>query len=84
MYLAGSAGEVCVGTLPTWAHGVRGKLCIIDQSTMVIRDFDYDGRGPGQLLTLFVHTYIHTYIHTATVLHTKAKTTLPFSSVGVC
>ena len=43
-----SAGEVCVGTLPTLAHGVSGKLCIIDQYTMVIRNFNYDGRGPGQ------------------------------------
>ena len=55
MYLAGSAGEVCVGTLPTWAHSVRGELCIIDQSTMVIRDFNYDGGGPG--------TYLHTVTH---------------------
>lgn len=41
------AGEVCVGTLPTWAHQVRGQLCITNQSALVIRNFYYDSGGPG-------------------------------------
>ena len=45
-----TAGEVCVGDLPTWGHSVEGRLCIIDESTMVIRDFQYDSGGPGQLI----------------------------------
>ena len=41
------AGEVCVGTL-SGQHDVAGRLCFIDQTTLVIRDFEYDGGGPGQ------------------------------------
>ena len=43
------AGEVCIGTLPdlTGSYDIDGELCIIDQSTMELRDFSYDGRGPG-------------------------------------
>ena len=36
-----------VGTLPTMAHMVSGQLYIQDNKTFVIRDFIYDGRGPG-------------------------------------
>ena len=41
------AGEVCLGPLPNHQHGISGQLCIIDQSTMELRDFSYDGQGPG-------------------------------------
>ena len=39
-----------MGELPSWEHGVLGEFCIIDQTTIVIRNFYYDGGGPGELL----------------------------------
>ena len=45
------AAEVCVEPdLPNWQHDIAGRLCIIDQTTLVIRDFGYDGGGPGMTL----------------------------------
>ena len=44
------AGEVCLDRdLPNFFHGIRGRLCFIDQTTLVIRGFSYDGQGPGKL-----------------------------------
>ena len=67
--------EVCAGDLSDFfsSHGISGQLCFIDQSTLVIRNFNYDGRGPG---TLFYHmnhkiilvccNIINAHIHTHT------------------
>ena len=42
-----SVAEKCVGTLPNFQHDIEGQLCIIDEDTMVIRGFGYDGSAPG-------------------------------------
>lgn len=59
-------GEVCVGSLPTWAHQVRGNLCIIDETTMVIRNFRYDSGGPGQS---YSYTCVCVYFHDSNERH---------------
>ena len=46
------AGGVDVGTLPNLQHGVGGTLEIISATSMRIRDFRYDGQGPGMYLCM--------------------------------
>ena len=36
-----------IGQLPNLAHGIRGTLYAIDETTFFIKDFEYDGQGPG-------------------------------------
>lgn len=36
-----------IGNLPTEAHGVSGMFYVVDNSTLLIENFNYDGRGPG-------------------------------------
>jgi hypothetical protein len=40
---------VPVGDLPTFMHRVSGTLQILSPTTLNIRNFDYDGLGPGEL-----------------------------------
>ena len=42
-----SPGRGFVGELSTEAHGVAGDLYVRDRKTFVIRNFRYDGGGPG-------------------------------------
>jgi hypothetical protein len=47
LYALGSVnGELCIGNLPTWEHAVGGRFCVINETTIVIRNFYYDGAGP--------------------------------------
>jgi hypothetical protein len=39
-------GELCIGNLPEWGHAVSGRFCVINETTIVIRNFYYDGAGP--------------------------------------
>lgn len=41
-----------MGVLPTLFHGVSGELYVSDNKTIIIRNFNYDGLGPGT----FQHT----------------------------
>ena len=54
-----SIGEVCVGPLPDLSHDIEGQLCIIDQKTLVIRDFGYDGSGPGKSVNDFYNVQMY-------------------------
>ena len=37
-----------IGNLPTEAHGVSGSFYVVNNNTLLIENFNYDGRGPGQ------------------------------------
>ena len=39
-----------IGDLQTLAHEVRGKVYVVDDETFFIRNFHYDGQGPGKPL----------------------------------
>lgn len=38
-----------LGKLKTLHHGVTGEVFAVDARTLHIRDFSYDGEGPGKL-----------------------------------
>ncbi len=42
----GSGANQLVGELSRLQHGVGGKVYIVDDDTLLIKDFTYDGRGP--------------------------------------
>ncbi len=44
-----------VGDLKTNAHEVSGKVYIVDENTLRIRNFNYDGTGPGEGTILQQH-----------------------------
>jgi hypothetical protein len=54
--LAGSAGRnsatpyygKLIGTLQEYAHKIRGTAYAVDESTIFIKGFNYDGTGPGE------------------------------------
>ncbi|XP_065916181.1 protein Skeletor, isoforms B/C-like [Dysidea avara] len=48
-----SEGEVLIGSLPNFQHGVRGTLYAVDETTLLIRNFEYDGLGP----TVYAYVY---------------------------
>ena len=39
---------VKIGDLPTYFDGVRGELYVENEYTFCIRNFSYDGLGPGK------------------------------------
>jgi len=41
--------EVEVGSLPTLQHEVSGTLYLVGTKSLRIKDFHYDGLGPGML-----------------------------------
>lgn len=43
-----------MGDLPTLEHSVDGFLYVRDNKTLVIRDFAYDGLGPGDVMTIYL------------------------------
>ena len=43
---------VSIGDLPTYFENVRGELYVEDEYTFCIRNFSYDGGGPGKLLKI--------------------------------
>ena len=46
MYFSNIA-EVVVGTLPNLQHGIGGSLEILSTTRIRLKDFSYDGQGPG-------------------------------------
>ena len=36
-----------IGRLPNLQHGIRGTLYALDETTLFIKEFEYDGQGPG-------------------------------------
>lgn len=38
----------CVGSFQGFAHGVRGTVYAVDENTMYVRGFCYDGIGPSK------------------------------------
>ena len=75
-----TAPEVCAGELPDIFHGITGKLCFIDQFTVIIRNFYYDSTGPGTLYTTCTCTcrytiyYMYMYIQVHYILHVHVYT----------
>ena len=57
-----SPGRVFMGVLPTLFHEVSGQLFVKDNKTIIIRDFNYDGLGPGQLPACYIPGYIYNHI----------------------
>jgi hypothetical protein len=37
-----------IGTLQEYAHKIRGTAYAVDESTIFIKGFSYDGTGPGE------------------------------------
>lgn len=37
-----------LGTLQEYAHGIRGTAYAVDESTIFVKGFSYDGTGPGK------------------------------------
>ena len=53
-----------MGVLPTLFHEVSGQLFVKDNKTIIIRDFNYDGLGPGMYSHTRGHTYASAWVHT--------------------
>ena len=50
---AGSQGDAnyygkFVGSLKQYQHGLQGDVYVVDSRTIHIRNFNYDGEGPGK------------------------------------
>lgn len=43
-----------IGKLSELHHGVSGEVYAVNDKTLHIKDFTYDGEGPGKLKTLFI------------------------------
>jgi hypothetical protein len=39
-----------VGTLKEYAHGIRGTVYVVDETTLFVQGFAYDGTGPGKII----------------------------------
>jgi hypothetical protein len=58
LVVAGSAGRnwaaphygKLIGPLQEYAHKIRGTAYAVDESTIFIKGFNYDGTGPGKRL----------------------------------
>ena len=47
-----SPGRAFMGVLPDLFHDLGGELFVRDNKTIVIRNFNYDGLGPGEQMFL--------------------------------
>ena len=36
-----------VGEFPSYAHGIQGTVFAVDEDTLFVKDFAYDGNAPG-------------------------------------
>jgi hypothetical protein len=36
-----------IGEFPTYAHGIHGTVFAVDEDTLFVKDFSYDGNAPG-------------------------------------
>ena len=50
--------DTLVGKLSTLQHDVSGSVYIRDSETLVIREFYYDGQGPGRVTDNTIYFYI--------------------------
>ena len=41
------SGAVVIGELPNLDHGIQGTLAARDETTLLIKNFHYDGQAPG-------------------------------------
>ena len=39
---------VDIGTLTTLMHEVSGRVYVVDQQTLFIKNFNFDGKAPGE------------------------------------
>ena len=46
---AASAEKILIGQLSTLAHSVSGEVYALDEKTLMIKDFNYDGAGDNAL-----------------------------------
>lgn len=44
-----------IGKLSELHHGVSGEVYAVDGRTLYIKDFTYDGQGPGKLMLIHYH-----------------------------
>jgi len=44
-----AAGAV-IGELPNLDHGIQGTLIALDETTLFIKNFHYDGQAPGIII----------------------------------
>ena len=44
-----SAEKILIGQLSTLAHSVSGEVYALDEKTLMIKDFNYDGAGDNAL-----------------------------------
>lgn len=47
-----------MGVLPNLFHELGGELFVKDNKTIIIRNFNYDGLGPGMLYHDCVMVYV--------------------------
>ncbi|XP_065916176.1 protein Skeletor, isoforms B/C-like [Dysidea avara] len=52
-------GAVEIGELPNLDHGIQGTLAAKDETTLLIKNFHYDGQAPA--------VYVYVYLRNATV-----------------
>ncbi len=43
-----------IGKFPGTTHGVKGEVYAVNKNTIYIREFSYDGAGPGMCSTLTI------------------------------
>ena len=41
-----SSENLKIGELETFQHGVSGEVFVLDEQTLVVKNFNYDGAGP--------------------------------------
>lgn len=57
-----------LGPLATFHHGVTGDVYVVDARTLHIRNFNYDGEGPGKLYGLVCTKYSGIMMFTRLIL----------------
>jgi hypothetical protein len=50
-----------IGTFPGTAHGVKGEVYAVNENTIYIREFSYDGAGPGMCSTVAMISWLVNY-----------------------
>ena len=46
---AATAEKILIGQLSTLAHSVSGEVYALDEKTLMIKDFNYDGAGDNTM-----------------------------------
>ena len=57
---------VYVGELPNLAHSTMGTFYVVDNKTLFIQLFHYDGRGPGKslwMIAYIIHSKTDPFVH---------------------